>query len=185
MKSLSCLINKFDMPFDIHTILDPLHSLLVPDGTEDPIYTFHKSFPDFLTNPKQCEDQRFFVDPPIHHMEILLSCLNLMEERLKRNICDLDDYAVLSYGDDLSSQRKKHIGDALEYACQFWTKHLVKSPVSGCDTEKVQKAVDKFFTTHFLSWVEVLIIMRNLNIGVHSINDIQQWYASVSYGHAV
>ena len=186
MKSLSYLLHGFDTPSDISTALNSLHSLLlVPEGAEDSIRVFHKSFPDFLTNPKRCQDMRFFVDPPIHHTEILLSCLNLMEERLKRNICDLDDYAVLSDGDDLSSQRKEHIGDALEYACQFWTKHLVKSPTSGCDTEKVQKAIDKFFTTHLLSWIEVLIIMRNLDVCVHSINDIQQWHNLVSCGHTV
>ena len=186
MKSLSDLLDDFDTPPDISTALNSLHSLLlVPEGTEDSIRTFHKSFPDFLTNPKRCQDMRFFVDPPIHHMEILISCLNLMEERLDRNICDLDNYAILSNVDDLSTRRKEHIGGALEYACQFWTKHLLGSSTSGCDTEKVQKAIDKFFTTHLLFWVEVLIIMGNLDASVHSINDIQQWYILVSCRHVV
>ena len=186
MKSLSCLLHDFDTPSDISTALNSLHSLLlVPDDTEDSIRVFHKSFPDFLTNPKRCQDTRFFVDPPIHHMEILLSCLDLMEKRLKRNICDLDDHAVCGDVGDLPARRKKHIGDGLEYACQFWTKHLVKCSSSGYDTEKVQKAIDKFFTTHLLSWIEVLIIMGSLDVSVHSINDIQQWYTLVSCGHAV
>ena len=123
--------------------------------------------------------------PPIHHTEILLSCLHLMEKRLKRNICDLDDYVDLCDINDLSAQRKECIGDALEYACQFWTKHLVGSPSSGPDAEKVQKAIDKFFTTHLLFWIEVLIIMKNLDVCVHSINDIQQWYICVSHKHAI
>jgi len=185
MKTLSDLLD-FDTPSDISTALNSLHSLLlVPEGTEDSIHAFHKSFPDFLMDPKRCQDTRFFVDPPVHHTEVLLSCLHLMEERLKRNICDLDDYADLSDVNDVSSCRKEHIGDALEYACQFWTKHLVGSPSSGPDAEKVQKAIDKFFTTHLLFWIEVLTIMRNLDVCVHSINDIQQWYISVSYEHAV
>ena len=106
-----------------------------------------------------------------------------MEERLKRDICNLDGYADLSNVKDLSARRKKHIGDILEYACQFWTKHLAKSPNSGPDAEEVQKAIDKFFTTHLLFWIEVLIIMGSLDAGVHSVNDIQQWYISVSYVH--
>jgi hypothetical protein len=73
----------------------------------------------------------------------------------------------------------------LEYACKSWTKHLVKSPSSGPDAGRVQKAIDKFFTTHLLFWIEVLIIMRNLDVSVHSINDIQQWYILVSCGHVV
>jgi len=186
MKSLSDLLHGFDTPFDISTTLDSLHSLLlVPDGIEDSIRALHKSFPDFLMNPDRCQDTRFFVDPPVYHTEILLSCLHLMEERLRWNICNLDDNALLSNVKDLSTRRKEHIGDALEYACQFWTRHLMKSPSSGADAGRVQEAIDKFFTTHLLFWIEVLCIMGNLSVGVHSINDIQEWYILVSYRYPV
>ena len=185
MKSLSSLLHDFDTPPDIFTALDPLHSLLlVPETTEDPVRIFHKSFPDFLTDPKRCQDMQFFVDPAVHHTEILLSCLQLMEQRLRRNICDLD-YSPLNEVNDLSDCRKEHIGDVLEYACQFWTKHLVKSPSSGPNAEKVQKEIEKFFTTHLLHWIEVLIIMKNLNTSVYSLDDIKQWYTLVSFGHFV
>ena len=52
---------------------------------------------------------------------------------------------------------------------------------SGCNIEEVQKAIDEFFTRYLPSWIEVLIIMRNLGVGVHAINEIRQWYNSVSY----
>ena len=185
IKSLSYLLHDFNTPSDISTALNSLHLLLlIPDNIEDPIRVFHKSFPDFLMDPRRCQDTQFFVDPSVHHVEIFLSCLHLMEERLKRNICDSDDYVDLSSLKDLSAHRKEHIGDALEYACQFWTKHLLESPNSGPDAEKVHKAIDKFFTTH-LFWIEVLIIMENLDISVHSINDVKQWYNLVSCKHAV
>ena len=181
MKTLSCLLYDIGTPSDIYVTLNPLHSLLlVPEGIEDPIRIFHKSFPDFLMDSKRCRDIRFYVDPSIHHAEILLSCLHMMEKRLKRNICGLDDYADLSSVDDISVHRESHIGDALEYACQFWTKHLVQSPSSGSDTRKVQQAIEKFFTVHLLSWIEVLIIVGNLDVCIHSIDDIQQWYLLVS-----
>ena len=107
---------------NINTTLRSLHSLLlIPDGSEDPIRIFHKSFPDFLTDPSRCKNEKFFVDPTIYHEEILLSCLRLMRERLKRNICNMDDYVILSEVKDISTRRKDYIGDALEYACQFWT----------------------------------------------------------------
>ena len=186
MGGLSCLLHEFDTPSSISITLNPLHSLLlVPEDTEDPVRIFHKSFPDFLIDPKRCKDVRFFVDPSVHHLEILLSCLHLMEERLKRDICGLDNYADLSSIDDLSALRREHIGDGLEYACQFWTKHLVQSPSSGPDVEKVQQAIEKFFTKHLLFWIEVLVVMENLDVCVHSINDIQQWYILVSYMHVL
>jgi len=186
MESLSSLLHDFNTPSDISTTLNPLHSLLlVPEDIEDSIHTFHKSLPDFLMDSKRCQDTQFFVDPSVHHTEILLSCLHLMEERLKKNICNLEYCADLSDVNDLSTRRKEYIGEALGYACKFWTKHLMKSPSSGPDVEEVQKAIDKFFTTHLLFWIEVLIIMGNLDASVHSINDIQQWYTLVSCGHVV
>jgi hypothetical protein len=161
--------------------LRPLHSLLlIPDNTEDPVCIYHKSFPDFLTDLKRCEDQRFFVDPIIHHVEVLLSCLNLMGEKLKRNICNLEDYAVLDQTKDLPARLKIHIGDALGYACQFWTKHLVKIPSSSYDVEEVCKAIDGFSTTCLLFWIEVLCLTGNLNIGVYALNEVQQWCGLVS-----
>ena len=181
MKSLSDLLSDVGTPSDISTALRPLHSLLlVPDCVQDPICVFHKSLPDFLTDPGRCKDSRFLVDPSVHHTEVLFSCLDLMKKKLKRNICALDDYAVLKRVEDLSTHRRTHIGDALEYACQFWTSHLIETPSSGCDAEKVQKAIGEFFTTSLLFWIEVLIIMGNLDVGVHAINNIQQWYLSVS-----
>ena len=182
MKSLSDLLTNFNTPSEISTVLHHLHSLLlIPDSEEGPIKTFHKSLPDFLTDPERCKDKQFFVDPPVHHTELLFSCLNLMKKRLKRNICNLDDHAVLSRVKDLSTHQKSHIGDALGYACRFWTKHLIKTPNSGHDAEEVQKAIDEFFTTYLPFWIEVLAIMGNLETGVYAINDIQQWYISVSY----
>ena len=179
VKSLSELLTYH--PSHIRNSIRSIHSLLlVPDNTEDPIRTFHKSFHDFLTDQERCKDRRFFVEPAVYHTEILLSCLNLMIGTLKRNICNLDNYAVLSEVKGLSAHQKAHIGDSLGYACQFWTNHLLRIPGHGPDTEEVQKAIDKFFTTHLLHWIEVLALTGNLSVGVYAMNDVEQWYSLVS-----
>ena len=166
---------------NISTTLRSLHSLLlVPESKEDPIRAFHKSFPDFLMDPVRCKEEQFFVEPAVHHAEVLLSCFRLMGERLKRNICNLDGYAVLSQVTDLSTHKKAHIGEALEYACRFWSKHLLMVPSSGSHAGEVQKAVKKFFTRHLLYWIEVLALTGNLDVGVHAMHDVEQWYALVS-----
>jgi len=166
---------------NISTTLRTLHSLLlVPESTEDPIRAFHKSFPDFLMDPVRCKDERFFVEPAVHHTEVLLSCLCLMGERLKRNICNLDDYAVLSEVKDLHARKKVYIGEALEYACRFWSNHLSMVPSNSSCVGEVQKAIKEFFTRDLLYWIEVLALMGNLDVGVYAINDVEQWYALVS-----
>ena len=166
---------------NIHTTLRSLHSLiLIPESSEDPIRTFHKSFPDFLTDPNRCKDERFLIKPSVHHTEILFSCLGLMGEKLKRNICDLDDYAILGKVKDLHTQKKNNIGSALEYACRFWTKHLLGAPSNSSCIQEVQRAIDQFFTNHLLHWIEVLVLVGNPGSGVHAINDVDKWYIEVS-----
>ena len=140
----------------------------------------HKSFPDFLTDSQRCTDSRFFIDPSVCHRDVLLACLRLMRVKLRRNICQLDDFIDLTEVKDLQERRNTYIGDALEYACQFWASHLAKSAVSNPGNDEVYKVVDEFFKTHFLFWVEVLGLMKNLDIGVHALNDVDQWYSMVS-----
>jgi len=177
--ALSDLLKVSNIP----STLRSLHSLLlVPTSEAAPVRVFHKSFPDFLTDPKRCEDKQFFVEPADHHAKILLLCHRLMVKRLKKNICNLDDHAVLSEVKDLSTRQKVHIGDALEYACCFWTKHLLEIPSSSSCVGEVQKAIDTFFTKHLLHWIEVLVLTRNLSVGVYAINDVEQWYNLVSNG---
>ena len=103
INTLSDLLGNCGTPSKIYSTLRTLHSLLlIPDSMEDSARIFHKSFPDFLMDPGRCTDQQFFIDPSIYHREILLSCLNVMKGRLKRNICELDDHVLLSEVGDLS-----------------------------------------------------------------------------------
>jgi len=87
---------------------------------------------------------------------------------------------MLSEVKDLPDHQKVHIGDALEYACCFWTKHLLGIIGSSPGVQKVQEAIDEFFTTCLLFWIEALVLMGKLDIGVYALNDIQQWYKLVS-----
>jgi len=167
----------------ISTTLRSLHSLLIiPTSESDPtpIHALHKSFPDFLTDPGRCTDQKFFVEPSICHREILLSCLKVMKAGLKRNICQLDDHVLLSEVGDLSMRRTNHIGNALGYACQFWAKHLAGTTSNIHDIEEVDKAINDFFETCLLFWIETLSLMENLGAGVYAINEIEVWYTAVS-----
>jgi hypothetical protein len=186
VNGLSELLRRSHSPSSTLSILRSLHSvLLVPDNKEDPIQIFHKSFPDFLTDPERCKDKKFFINPSVHHQEILLSCLVLMEKKLKRNICGLDDFVSLSKVEDLPAHQKTHIGDALGYACQFWTKHLLEIPTNSSNIEEAHKAIDNFFTTQLPCWIEVLGLMENLDVAVYSIDDISKWYTLVSCGLSV
>ena len=181
-ETLSDLLGNRVIPSHTNVILDTLHSLLyIPDSKRDPIRIFHKSFSDFLTCRSRCQDDRFFIDPPAHHEHTLFSCINLMEKRLKKNVCDLDDYAVLSEVKDLPARRKSYLGDSLEYACRFWTRHLASIPGNSPHVKRVQETIDKFFAAYLLRWIEVLSITGHLAAAPYAINEIRQWYTSVSH----
>ena len=184
-KALSTLLRSCGTPSHISTTLRFLHSLLnVPENEDEPIRVFHKSFPDFLTDKTRCKDKRFSVEPSVHHEDILFSCLDLMKKRLKKNICSLDDYAILSEIKDLPARRETCIGSSLEYACRFWTRHLANVPSSGPHSKRIKEAISEFFTKRLLWWIEVLSIVGHLQEGVHAINRVRQWYISVSYTRA-
>ena len=181
-------------PFSIRTLSDlmgnhntslrNLHSvLLVPENEEHPVQTFHKSFTDFLTDHTRCTNYYFFIDPSIHHKEILLTCLSLIKGRLKRNIYGLNDWVDLRVIEDLHKLRAVHIGNALEYASRFWASHLAKVSTGSHIVEELDKAIDEFFKTSFLFWIEVLILTENLNVGVYALNSIE-WYTLVSCGQS-
>ena len=103
-----------------------------------------------------------------------------MKKRLKKDICNLGRFSILGDVKDLPARKEAHIGNALEYACRFWTKHLAKVPSDSPHVKQVQELVDEFFTTRLLFWIEVLVLTGNLDSSVYSLHDVDQWYLSVS-----
>jgi hypothetical protein len=62
----------------------------------------------------------------------------------------------------------------------------VEIPSSSHDElEEIYKAIDGFFETCLLSWIEVLSLTGNLNVGVYALNDVQQWYMLVSHVRSI
>ena len=182
INAISDLIGNCGPPSGIYNTLRSLHSLLlIPDKMEDPVHTFHKSFPDFLTDPGRCGGKWFFLDPSTHHGKILVSCLDLMKQQLTKNICGLGDYVVLSEVGDLPVRRENCIRPSLDYACHFWTNHLAMVSSDNPNLKEIYDAIHGFFTTCFLYWIEVLTLTGSLHTGVHVLNDVEQWYTKVNY----
>ena len=104
---------------------------------------------------------------------------------MKRNICQLDDHVFLKEVDDISTLKATYIGDALEYACQFWADHLVGTTTkiigTSYDISEVHKGINEFFTTSLLFWMEVLSLTGNLGVGVYAINKVEEWHMTVSF----
>ena len=140
---------------ETYRILSLIHSLLIlQEDIDEPVRPFHKSFPDFVIDLARCTSQRFRVCPPDQHTELLAGCLAVMNRELEQNMCELPDGAINSEVPGLKEKIGEHIGEALEYACRSWHKHLV-----GTIPDHVAPILQEFLEKKFLFWLEVLSVI--------------------------
>ena len=158
-------------------LLESIQSLLaLHEDTNHPIQPFHKSFPDFITDPARCCDPRFYISPD-HHIELVLHCLGLMEKLLEKNICSIPDYAINSEVEDLPKRiEESGIRGALEYACRSWYKHLI---VSEQRTAEVVASLHDFLEGKFIFWLEVLSVIDAVSDAARALNATAQWLYEV------
>jgi hypothetical protein len=119
------------------------HSLLaLGEDFNQPVKPFHKSFPDFITDPSRCTDTRFYISPEDLHLELATNCLRMMNEGLEQNLLSLPDYALNSEVKDLETRINDRISVALQYACRSWHNHLTET----------KNDADELSPTYAFSW---------------------------------
>jgi len=136
----------------VDLILRPLGSLLSGvSQTTIPVAPLHTSFRDFLQDRKRSNG--FFVDISKRDAEFAVTCLDIMQNTLRFNICGLESsYVDNNAVPDLRSRIEKTIPPDLSYACLFWADHLRSSPI----TPNIIDQVTLFMKTQFLHWWEVM-----------------------------
>ena len=169
------------MCFSCNQVLWTLESIqslvIIPKDPSHPIQPFHKSFPDFITDPTRCTNPKFYISPN-YHTNLLLCCLELMGKSLKRNMCLIPDYALNSEVDDLSKRiEDSGIHGALEYACRSWYKHLIATKHWA---PNVLSALHNFLEEKFIFWLEVLSVLGAVSDAVHALVRITTWLKEVS-----
>jgi len=157
--SATATLLGFDIE-DVPPILSSFNSLLIhQEDVYLPVRPFHKSFPDFITDPNRCTSQRFYIFPPDHHLQLLIGCLSLMNRTLERNICKLPDGVANSDVSDLKERTEQYIDPALRYACMSWDMHLVGADMIPAHTPAITPTLHQFLETKFLFWLEVLSVL--------------------------
>jgi hypothetical protein len=156
-------------------ILRRLGSLLRNVTSSDqtrPIVPLHTSFRDFLTSRKS---DAFYVDLEDAHRQLAHSCLCIMLDQLKFNICKLESsYIANSDISDLPSRITKHIPRTLSYACVFWDDHLEHVAFEHDLFAKLRS----FFKTKFLFWLEVLSIKGAVALASPALSSLKSWLRS-------
>jgi len=159
-------------------LLRLIHSLQkLPDDPNSPVLPFHKSFPDFITDPLRCPNERFHIPPRTGHLKLALSCLKLMNGSLEQNFLSLPDYSLNSEVEDLQTRIKDRISVALEYACRSWHSHLIET--MG-DVTSIVPALRSFLQESFLAWLEVLSVIGAARDAIIALEDLITWLQEVS-----
>jgi hypothetical protein len=117
-------------PDEVILFVTRIQSLLaVGEDFNQPVKPFHKSFPDFLTDPSRCTSPRFCISPGHQHSELVKNCLRLMNDQLEQDLLSLPEYALNSEVKDLPARVNDRVSIALQYACRSWHSHISEATV--------------------------------------------------------
>jgi len=164
---------------EVMLFLTLVESLLVFDEDfNQPVKPFHKSFPDFITDPSRCTDTRFCISPGQLHSELVTNCLRIMCDGLEQNLLSLPDYALNAEVEDLEIRIKTHIEVALQYACQSWHNHLTGT---RGDITNVVSGLRFFLKEKFLAWLEVLSVLGAMRGAIVALETLMSWLQEVCF----
>ena len=166
-------------PEEVILYLTLVQSLLAFD--EDfyqPVKPFHKSFPDFITDPERCLDKRFHIPPGSLHLELSINCLRLMNDGLRQNLLSLPDHALNSQIEGLPMKIEENVGAALQYSCQSWHNHVT---VTRGDVTDVVSGLQVFLEEKFLAWLEVVSVLEAVRGAIISLEKLIPWLQEVCF----
>ena len=162
---------------EVGLFLESLQSLLtLGEDPGQPVKPFHKSFPDFITDPSRCTDARFCISPKDLHLELTMNCLRIMNDGLEQNLLSLPDYALNSEVKDLEMRIDDRISDGLQYACRSWHNHLTRT--GGNFTEAISH-LRVFLEEKFLAWLEVVSVLGAVRGAVSALDQLILWLQEV------
>jgi hypothetical protein len=156
---------------DVHRTLHELHSIVdVPQDPNRPVRLHHPSFRDFLLDKKRCGNDSFWVHERSTHKKLASCCLELMSglSGLRQDMCGLVSPGVLRSEIDDGTVASSLLPE-LQYACRYWTSHLIQSQQDIIDGNTTHIFLQK----HLLHWLEAMSLMREASRCVHLLDSLQ------------
>jgi hypothetical protein len=144
---------------DVSNRLRPFHPVLrIHDDSVIPVRLFHLSFRNFLLDPQEKNSSPFWIDGKKARRNITARCLNVMSQRLKKNICNLPGDGTQRSEVHVNSINH-YLPPELQYSCRYWVQHLVQS--KGPAAEAI--IAISFLKVHFLHWMEAMSLLGILS----------------------
>lgn len=169
-KCLSNLLSFSDVEGFNKTILlsrlVPLRAVLDVAEPERPIKPFHLSFRDYLVDSRTPEC--FRIDEKKGHLGLANMCRQILLEKLKQNICDIEPGANrIDIDETLIDER---LTPELRYAILHWVEHLQASGSYLQDDD----AFHGLLKAKFLMWIEALSLLSRMPESMRQIRLLQE-----------
>lgn len=152
--------NRLKSDIELDDVIDLINNLQAVFYISDQskcIFTFHASFPEFLTAVRGAGEITY--QPMKHHMELTLASINIMR-KLRFNICGLPSSFICDKDvPNLTETIEEEIGESFQYACQFWSFHFVHCEVK----ETIIQELKTFLMKKGIYWIEVMSLMGLLS----------------------
>ncbi|EMD35807.1 hypothetical protein CERSUDRAFT_96032 [Gelatoporia subvermispora B] len=174
--SLDVLTHLFNIP-EANAIdtLRELQSVIYFDESgpyAGKIRPLHLTFREFISDNKRCKNNSFFVDARLHHRDVALACLQIVNGSVHTNMCDLPDSALFKDDiPDLQSCVHVNIAQHVQYACKYWAIHLSNADAS----KEVLGTLHTFCEDKLLVWLEALSLMNSLDMAVQAFTISRAW----------
>ena len=170
--------NTHASDIDVSDVVRHMGSLLsnvTPSTSTLPIAPLHTSFRDFLTDVKRSGNFHIGLDDA--HCQLASATQRTMQAVLHFNMCGLEtSYRLNSEVRDLKERIEKYIPVALSYSCRFWAGHLALVPRFDLDLFQSLRAL---LEKNFLFWLEVLSVMRSLDLATAALLSSRTWLSRV------
>jgi hypothetical protein len=153
----------------VHQALQDLYAILdIPDNRTRPLRLHHPSFRDFLLNKNRCRNLSFWVEEKGAHKRLAKSCIQLMSNSLRQNVCGQVSPGTLVTNIE-SGQIEQCLPPEVRYACLYWIQHLQKSGAQLHDKDHVHQ----FLEVHLLHWLEALSWIGKISEGIIALTSLE------------
>lgn len=136
----------------------------------DTVTVFHESFRTFIFHPQHSGD--YHCDIQLHNHVLASRCLEIMQQRLRFNICGREiSYALDVDIPGLLDQADQIISPELLHACSYWGYYVGNATSS----EALLPLINEFLKIHLLHWMEVLNLKHCMREGALALVRVLNW----------
>ncbi|KAJ7314193.1 quinon protein alcohol dehydrogenase-like superfamily, partial [Mycena albidolilacea] len=142
----------------VHNSVNALHAVLYVSKRDRCIYSYHKSFDDFVLDPQRSEHAQ---SAATYFPQRTLGCFDIMNKSLHFNMCNLRSSYLLDKEDEgLPERITINISTELRYACQYWAAQLVSVRHDNKAVQHLAKSLLEFSTLKILFWMEAMNLLK-------------------------